>query len=717
MVLVFPLTTIVVRKLRALRQGVLKNTDKRAKTTIDMLSGIRVVKFMSWEQSFHEKISRIRAAELGVFQKTAWLQAANTTIMAAAPILITVTTLWSYTALFGHTLTPSTAFTALQLLAVLQGPLQQFPNIVTSVFVDGRAAFARMGGFLLEEERAQYVATKPPAEHSSLAIEVRGGAFAHPTPVENPSYGSAIKRKQINPALLMLALPLTPLVLLLYLLRAACGRRSTASSATGLLVQRLEVRCLVEKLGRPISDGELDALMSYLRAKPVHIPDLMFPPQCVSMEVVRNHWDAIATVATTAGATITASALRAAGVAACSHPVVLNDLNLAIQQGTLCCVVGSVGAGKSSLLLSLLGEMELRGGTVNVAGRVAYAAQTAFLANATLRDNIVWDEDWNEEKYRRVIYACALTADLQALPAGDDTQIGERGVNLSGGQKQRVALARVCYSTAQVVLLDDTLSAVDAHVGQHIMRHCILKYLKGRTIVMTCHQLHFLQHADTIVSLRGGTVDEYGTFDDLMAQDGSFAAMMREYGSTSNGEGAGLTGVWSDGHTSDDDDDESRGASHDSSIPVANLKGKGQDGVLMSAEERAEGRVDSDVYKYYLREFTGCLFLIVGCSFCFGQGSKVLTDWWLGRWSSRDLSVVVLGDPASMRDIELLDYYIAVWACFSLLQVVMQIIKVVCTQLAGLRAARTIHDKLLTRILHAPSSFFDSTPLGRVINR
>lgn len=562
--------------------------------------------------------------------------------------------------------------------------------------------------------RSRYVATQAAAGHSSLAIEVRGGAFAHPTPVENPSYGSAIKRKQINPALLMLALPLTPVLLLLYLLRAACGGSSTSSSATGLLVQRSEVRRLVEKLGRPISDTELDALMSHLRARPVHIPDLMFPPQCVSMEVVRCHWDAIATVATAEGATITAPALRAAGAAASinSQPLALNDLNLAIQQGTLCCVVGSVGAGKSSLLLSLLGEMELRGGTVHVAGRVAYAAQSAFLANATLRDNIVWDEDWNEEKYRRVVYACALGADLQALPAGDDTQIGERGVNLSGGQKQRVALARVCYSTAQVVLLDDTLSAVDAHVGQHIMKHCILKYLKGRTIVMTCHQLHFLQHADTIVSLRGGTVDEHGTYDDLMAQDGGFAAMMREYGSTSSGDGAGLTEV-----SSDDDDDESRAASDGSSIPVANLKGQGQDGVLMSEEERAEGRVDSGVYKYYLREFTGCLFLIVGCSFCFGQGSKVLTDWWLGRWSSRDLSVVVFGDPSSMGDIELLDYYIALWAIFSLLQVVMQIIKVVCTQLAGLRAARTIHDKLLMRILHAPSSFFDSTPLGRVINR
>ena len=455
MVFVFPLTTIVIRKLRALRQGVLKNTDKRAKVTTDMLSGIRVVKFMSWEQPFHDKISRIRATELSVFRKTAWLQAANTTIMATAPILITVATLWSYTAVFGHALTPSTAFTALQLLAVLQGPLQQFPNIVTSVFVDGRAAFGRMGGFLLEEERVQYVTAfsttsddgvgddddHDTSSQAALAIQVNGGAFAHPSPVANPSYGSGgAKRKQINPALLMLALPLTPALVLLYLLRTACcggggGSRSSSSNG-GLLVAR-DVRELVEKLGRPISNAELEAIMSHLRARPVQIPDLMFAPRCVSMEVVRSHWSAIASVATAEGATITAPALRAAAGAAGSGdgqslPLVLREFDLAVEKGSLCCVVGAVGAGKSSLLLSLLGEMELRGGSVRVAGRVAYAAQTAFLATATLRDNIVWDEEWDEEKYRRVIYACALTADLEALPAGDDTQIGERGVNLSG---------------------------------------------------------------------------------------------------------------------------------------------------------------------------------------------------------------------------------------------------------------------------------------------
>ena len=157
MSILLPMTTIVIRKLRTLRQGVLKNTDARAKATTDMLSGIRIVKFMGWERSFRAKIDGVRAAELKVFRKTALLQAANFTISASAPILITCATLWSYTALFGHTLTPSTAFTALQLLAVMQGPLQQFPNIVTSVLVDGRSAFMRMGAYLCEEERNDYV--------------------------------------------------------------------------------------------------------------------------------------------------------------------------------------------------------------------------------------------------------------------------------------------------------------------------------------------------------------------------------------------------------------------------------------------------------------------------------------------------------------------------------------------------------------------------------
>ena len=364
--------------------------------------------------------------------------------------------------------------------------------------------------------------------------------------------------------------------------------------------------------------------------------------------------------------------------------------------------------------------MELRRGSVSVAGKVCYAAQSAFLSNATVRENIVWDEEWNEEKYRRVVYVCALTADLQALAAGDDTQIGERGVNLSGGQKQRVALARVCYSTAQVVLLDDTLSAVDAHVGKHIMVECILSHLKGqgRTIVMTCHQLHFLRHADQLISLRDGTMDEVGTFEALMGADRGFAVTMREYGGDAVEESSDEEDSPSDRPNAGGLDEESEVES----VPVeamatSNLKGQGQEGTLITKEEREEGKVDTDVYMFYLREFTGLLFVVVAGSFFFGQGSKVLTDWWLGRWSSRDLSVVLFGDTSQMSDIQLLDYFVAFWACFSLLQVVMQIVKVVCTQLAGLRAARAIHDNLLTRVLHAPSSFFDTVPLGRVINR
>ena len=330
--------------------------------------------------------------------------------------------------------------------------------VVTSVFVDGRAAFNRMGGFLLEEERTQYVVNtatddtnsgEEAADEVRPAIEIKGAAFAHPSPVASPAYGGKPnKRKNINPALLMLALPLTPVLLLLYLLRAACCG-DAGSRTQGKLVQRAEVKGLVEKLGRPITEDELDALMAYLRARPVEIPGLLLQPECVSIEVVRSKWETIATIATTEGAAITGPALRAAGALG-SAPLVLQDLQLTIEQGSLVCVVGAVGAGKSSLLLGLLGEMELRGGSVSVAGKVCYAGQSAFLSNATVRQNIVWDEEWDEEKYRRVVYACALTADLQALPAGDDTQIGERGVNLSVST-QAISFSRNCSDRLLVI--------------------------------------------------------------------------------------------------------------------------------------------------------------------------------------------------------------------------------------------------------------------------
>ncbi|XP_052261658.1 multidrug resistance-associated protein 1-like isoform X6 [Dreissena polymorpha] len=209
----------------------------------------------------------------------------------------------------------------------------------------------------------------------------------------------------------------------------------------------------------------------------------------------------------------------------------LRGINLEGPVGSLIAVVGTVGSGKSSLLQAMLGEMEKIGGTVNIKGSLAYVAQQAWIQNATFQDNILFGKSADVSLYRRVIDACALQPDLDIMPAGDQTEIGEKGINLSGGQKQRVSLARAVYQERDLYLLDDPLSAVDSHVGKHLFDNVIGPngMLKDKTRVLVTHGVGFLPQVDTIVVLVDGQISEIGSYRQLLSHDGAFAQFLKNY--------------------------------------------------------------------------------------------------------------------------------------------------------------------------------------------
>ena len=192
----------------------------------------------------------------------------------------------------------------------------------------------------------------------------------------------------------------------------------------------------------------------------------------------------------------------------------LRNINMTIRKGSLTAIVGSVGCGKTSLIVALLGDMEKIKGKVNIDGRIAYVPQEAWIQNATLRDNILFGSPFDEKHYKSVVEACALTQDLAMLPGGDQTEIGERGINLSGGQKQRVSLARAVYSGAEIYLFDDPLSAVDSHVGKHIFDNVFGEngLLKGKTRLLVTHAVVYLPKVDEIYVMVNGEITESGSY-------------------------------------------------------------------------------------------------------------------------------------------------------------------------------------------------------------
>lgn len=217
----------------------------------------------------------------------------------------------------------------------------------------------------------------------------------------------------------------------------------------------------------------------------------------------------------------------------------LQSINIRVKRGELVAIIGPVGSGKSSLLSGLLGEMYKFGGKINVSGSMSFVAQQAWIQNATLKENILFGRPYDEQLYNRVVDACALRSDFAILPGGDKTEIGEKGINLSGGQKQRVSLARAVYSNADIVVLDDPLSAVDAHVGKHIFDSVIGPngLLKDKTRVFVTNSLSFIPECDNIVYLNEGKVEESGSYDTLRAnRDGPMSKFIQLYFQNSKAE-------------------------------------------------------------------------------------------------------------------------------------------------------------------------------------
>ncbi|KAL6072198.1 hypothetical protein STEG23_017179, partial [Scotinomys teguina] len=231
----------------------------------------------------------------------------------------------------------------------------------------------------------------------------------------------------------------------------------------------------------------------------------------------------------------------------------IRDVNLDIKPGQLVAVVGTVGAGKSSLIAAMLGEMENVHGHITIQGSTAYVPQQSWIQNGTIRDNILFGSEFNEKKYQQVLEACALLPDLEILPGRDMTEIGEKGINLSGGQKQRVSLARATYQNSDIYILDDPLSAVDAHVGKHIFNKVVgpKGLLCGKTRILVTHSIHFLPQVDEIVVVGNGTILEKGSYQDLLSKKGVFAKNLKSFMKHSGPEGEATV---NDDSEEDDDD-------------------------------------------------------------------------------------------------------------------------------------------------------------------
>ncbi|KAM8876676.1 ATP-binding cassette sub-family C member 3 isoform 1-T1 [Synchiropus picturatus] len=429
---------------------------------------------------------------------------------------------------------------------------------------------------------------------------------------------------------------------------------------------------------------------------------------------------------------------------------VLHNVNLMVPRGSLLAVVGHVGSGKSSLISALLGEMEKLEGDVSVRGSVAYVPQQAWIQNATLRDNILFGKPYNEQKYRCVLEACALTPDLEVLPGGDMTEIGEKGINLSGGQRQRVSLARALYSDADVYLLDDPLSAVDAHVAKHIFDNLIGPggALMGKTRILVTHGISFLPQVDNIMVMVDGCVSEMGSYHALLKENGAFAEFLRNYALEDIVEEAEASDMEIEDEELFPDDTLSNHIDMVESEPVINetkrrfirqISAVSSDGEnprprsvkrsfcsqrkhpeiqekkptgmekLIQTETTETGRVKAKVYLEYAKAVGVLLSILIcflyGCQSAAAMGSNI----WLSHWTN-DANTNQTKESVNMR--------VGVYAALGFAQGALLLANcLLCRAYSMLRAAKIQHRNMLQGVLRAPQAFFENNPTGRLLNR
>jgi ATP-binding cassette subfamily C (CFTR/MRP) protein 1 len=303
-----------------------------------------------------------------------------------------------------------------------------------------------------------------------------------------------------------------------------------------------------------------------------------------------------------------------------------------------------------------------------------------------VRNNILFGKEINRNWYKTVIDACALQPDLDMLPNGDLTEIGERGITISGGQKQRLNIARAIYFDADIVLMDDPLSAVDAHVGRHIFDNAISGLLKDKCRILATHQLWVLSRCDRILWLEGGKIQAFDTFDNLMANNKGFQNMMV----TTTVEG---------------EKEEATAGSGDIEVEKGVDKKQGKKGALMQVEERAVKSVPWSVYSSYIRA-SGSIFnlgIVVGL-LIISQGTNIATSLWLSYWTSDKFGYST-------------GTYIGIYAGLGAIQALLLFLFSLSLTILGTTASRVMLNKAIYRVFRAPMSFFDTTPLGRITNR
>ncbi|XP_070559516.1 ATP-binding cassette sub-family C member 8-like [Ptychodera flava] len=660
LIFIVPLQIKITSHLAKIQDTLLEISDSRLKKINELLQGIKLLKLYGWEEMFCSTIEVVREKQIKSTIKFGRNMILSWFTSDTSYVVITFLSFIAYSFISPVPLTPDLAFVALALFNQLTIPLTTITHALT-FFVNGIVSFKRLEKFFISEEIDERDNGLPPIKRGFDDIDTAADFESHWTNTEEANRDKSQDRFDEDHGNDLITSPST-----------LKSREEYSLESEG----RMNYGTFSHEDETPFVDTSRESL-----------------PEHVALQMIGGtfSWDHD------------------------GSSLALTDINVQVPVGSLVMVIGLIGSGKSSLLSSILGEMTTVSGSVEINSKknhVSYVPQRAWLQNATLRDNILFGKELDQNRYQKVIEACALQPDIDILPAGDMTEIGEKGINLSGGQKQRVSVARAIYSNADIVLLDDPLSALDVHVGAHLMEHGIIDLLvrEGRTVILVTHHLQYLHHANKVILMEKGRLTKEGDLNKIRkhnpvlftAWEGTIHVL-----SESDRESA------SDGEHIHDTEKE-RANLHQQISKTEIQKTKGSSGALIEKEERERGSVSWRVYLAYAKAIKYYRVVLIFLLLAAQAATLMLSHFLLSAWSEAGI------EAANRTKAELddeVDYYRRGYTVWTLAFIALTGMVIACQILSTIYAARRLHVDLLRNIIHAPLRFFETTPIGRILNR
>ncbi|KAJ2881034.1 hypothetical protein H4R27_004351, partial [Coemansia aciculifera] len=701
-VLYMPLSKALLTYVAGIEEKMASLSDERVTVITELLQGIKAVKLFGWESRFLEMVDERRERQLKYLWRSMVGGVAVYAGSSLAPMLVLVAIFAVYVIGFGNKLTAEIAFTSISVFHFVRDAFEHLPEL-SGWIIGGNVALGRIDSYLAQPQVQDLEKRVTPTDSGSDEL----GFEAADLEWESPSSNAKSDNKSVV----------------------------TGNGLTGVET--------------PDSTEQT----------PLLADSTVAPMQIALSPANESH---------------TSLDLDDGNV---PGKFELKDIDVRFPHGVFSIVAGPTGSGKSSLLSALIGEMTLTRGrvllpTVNPrldtngvnkyrdiielsdeglgTRDIAYVAQEAWLRNATIRENILFGEHYDASRYEEVLRVCALKPDLRILSAGDQTEIGERGVTLSGGQKQRVALARAVYSSHRILLIDDCLSAVDAHTAKHILMECLLSktpLMLGRTRVLVTHHVSMcLPFAEYIVMLREGQVSlkgnpaelqNQGVFNKVLAELESSEARREAVDAKGKGNYAEQALLSADvldkegpsKSVNDTTSEDEYNLRHLKKITEQRGLDPGGDlsalqGILVEDEERESGHIKSKVWLTYLSACGNRWFwisastLLISCELM-----AVLHNYWIRIWVASTSNSFASGTHPALEALSSSEqqhhsavYWISIYVVISIAGVIWRALQISFVYFGAVRAARILHSQLLRRVVRATPRFFDSTPLGRIIN-